>query len=147
MIVVAIIGTLAVMAIPAFMNSRRSAQNAAFLNDLRLLSQEFEMYTIERGKGNYPVDSPVATKPAEFTDSGIRQFSWSELTPIGGYWKWDRAATRADKVHGCYAGISVIMPGRTTEQMLAIDSSIDDGIITTGRFRQRTDGYIYVIEE
>ena len=147
MIVVAVIGTLAVLAMPAFMASRIRSQNAAFMNDLRLLSHEFEMFSMAEGKGNYPPDAPVATAPAGFTGSGIRHFSWSELTPIGGSWKWDRAASRADKVYGCYGGISVVDPGRTTDQMQDIDSIIDNGDITTGRFRERAGGYIYVVEE
>ena len=147
MIVVAIIGTLAVLAIPAFINARLSSQNASFLNSLRLLSQELELYTLAEGKGNYPPDAPPATAPEGFDASGVRGFHWNQLTPIGGKWDWDRAADRGQKIHGCYAGISVVAPARTSEQMKDIDERLDDGIITTGKFRQRTDGYIYVIED
>jgi len=146
MIVVAIIGTLAVIAIPSFINARLRSQNASFLNTLRLLSQELELYTIEGGKGDYPPDAPAATAPQGFDASGVRGFEWDQVTPIGGQWEWDRAASRTEKIYGCYAGISVINPGRTSAQMVDIDEKIDDGIITAGRFRQRPDGYIYVIE-
>jgi len=147
MIVVAIIGTLAIIAIPSFINARRSSQNASFLNSLRLLTQEMELYTMQEGKGDYPPDAPVATMPAGFEGHPIRSFSWSDTTPIGGNWDWDRAANRNEKIYGCYAGISIIGAGRTSTQMEDIDAKIDDGNISQGKFRQHAAGYIYVLEE
>lgn len=147
MIVVAIIGTLAIIAIPSFINARQSSQNASFLNSLRLLSQELELYTIQEDKGDYPPDAPAATMPPAFDGHPIRSFSWTDTTPIGGNWDWDHAANRGEKVYGCYAGISVINPGRTSTQMEDIDERVDDGNLAQGKFRQHASGYIYVIEE
>lgn len=147
MIVVAIIGTLAIIAIPSFVNARNTSQNASFLNSLRLISQELELYSLQEGKGDFPPDAPVGTVPPGFESYIIRGHSWSDTTPIGGQWDWDRAPDRTLKVHGVYAGISIINPGRTSTQMQEIDKKVDDGILTDGKFRQHAAGYIYAVEE
>jgi prepilin-type N-terminal cleavage/methylation domain-containing protein len=146
MIVVAIIGILVILGIPAFLQSRISSQNASFRNTLRLLEQGFELYSLEVGSGNYPADAPPSTAPAGFDEYKPRRFSWDETTPIGGTWDWDRAADRGTKVRGCYAGISVIAPSRTSAQMLKFDKHFDDGTLDEGHFQQHADGYIHIIE-
>ena len=50
MIVVAIIGLLAVIAIPGFMRARRRAQATEITNDLRLIAAAVDQYAIETGK-------------------------------------------------------------------------------------------------
>lgn len=148
MIVVAVIGVLAIMAIPSFVNARRNSQNASFMNTLRVLSSQLELYSLHAGKGDYPPDAPVATEPAGFGGYGMRGFTWDEVTPIGGRWDWDRGDHRGDKVHGFfYAGISVINPSRTSKQMEDIDAKVDDGILAQGNFRQHASGYIYKVEQ
>lgn len=146
MMVVSIIGLLAVIAIPHMRRARMRAQDSAFINDLRVISDSvLEQYAITTG--NYPEDSNVREEPSGVADYKPRWFDWTEQTPIGGYWDWDRAATRGEEVHGCYAGLSVIEPQRTSIQMLDIDKRIDDGVLASGRFRGHTNGYIYVLED
>ena len=50
MIVVAIIGLLAVIAIPGFMRARKRAQATEITNDLRLIAAAVDQYAIETGK-------------------------------------------------------------------------------------------------
>ncbi len=143
MIVVSIIGLLAVLAVPALQNTRRRAQDAAFLNDVRIVEQALEQHALE--KGDYPVDALVATEPDGLGGYIKKSFSWSAKTHIGGAWDWDRGEHRGDKMHEiAYAGLSIIQPGRTTKQMEEIDARIDDGDLETGRFRAHDTGYIYV---
>lgn len=145
MIVVTIIGLLAVIAIPMVSKARMRAQDAAFINDLRMLVQVgMEQHAIVRG--DFPPDAPPGVQPVGIEDFMPRRIEWDEPTPIGGQWDWDRAPTRSSKVHGCYAGLSVYLPFRTTAQMQKIDAAIDDGDLLTGLFRQRVDGYIYILE-
>jgi type IV pilus assembly protein PilA len=66
---------------------------------------------------------------------------WTRGTPIGGQWDWDNGA------FGVVAGVSVFQPDRTPEEMSDIDRLIDDGNLSTGVFRQRTDGYIFIIQQ
>ena len=47
---------------------------------------------------------------------------------------------------GGRAGVSVYQPQWTDADMAEIDSKLDDGSLSTGCFRKRTDGYIYIIQ-
>ena len=145
MIVVTIIGLLAVMAIPAVWKARRRSQNTAFVNDLRILSGSvFEEYAIF--KGDYPPEAAPGVVPAGIDEYLNPRVDWAEGPPIGGLWDWDRAPTRDQPLHGCYAGLSVHLPSRTSSQMRDIDARIDDGNLNTGNFRRKFNGYIYILE-
>jgi prepilin-type N-terminal cleavage/methylation domain-containing protein len=145
MIVVSIIGLLAVLAIPAFMKSRQSAQDSAFLNSLRQLSASMERYAIT--EGDYPGDSAPGVEPVGFGAYRPRQIDWTEKSHIGGHWDWDRAADRGTNIHGFYAGLTISRPARTSIQMTEIDKRIDDGNIYSGAFRRITDGYTYILQK
>ncbi len=136
MIVVMIIGLLASMALPAFQKIRRSAQNAAFVNDLRQVRSAIENYAMENG--GYPPDGIAALAP-EF-DGYISSAINNAPTPVGGVWDWDY------EQFGVKAGVSVYQPTADAAQMQEIDRMIDDGDLGTGNFRDRGQGYIWVIE-
>jgi len=53
MIVVAIIGLLAAIAIPSFMRARTTAQKNACINNLRQIEGAKEQYALENGMTNY----------------------------------------------------------------------------------------------
>jgi len=55
MIVVGIIGVLATMAIPSLMRSRKEAQRAACINNLRAIKGVKEMWALNTGKGDADV--------------------------------------------------------------------------------------------
>ena len=136
MIVVMIIGLLASMALPAFQKIRRSAQNAAFVNDLRQVRSAIENYAMENG--GYPPDGIAALAP-EF-DGYISSAINNAPTPVGGVWDWDY------EQFGVKAGVSVYQPTASVAQMQEIDRLIDDGDLSSGNFRDRGQGYIWVIE-
>lgn len=136
MIVVVIIGLLAALAFPAFQKVRHRAQNTAFANDLRQVRAAAEQYILEMGA--YPEDGyPGSFPPAlvEYMPTDIA----SRPTPVGGFWDWD-----CDQF-GFKAGVSVYEPMADEGQMLEVDRLVDDGDLSTGRFRARSQGYIYVI--
>jgi type IV pilus assembly protein PilA len=54
LVVVIIIGILAAIAIPVFMNQRKSAMDAGVKSDLRTVANEAEMYYVDNQK--YPAD-------------------------------------------------------------------------------------------
>ena len=138
MIVVAIIGLLAALSLPAVSRARRTAQQTAFINDLRIATAAFQMRAMSTG--GYPEDRTPSEMPEGMEDY-LSKMNWAGDTPIGGQWDWDFAQ------FGVVAGISVYKPGRTAAQMREIDRRIDDGNLNSGSFRQRTDGYISIIEE
>lgn len=138
MIVVAVIGILVVIALPAFMQARIDSQNSTFISDIRSIAGSFEMYATESTA--YPAEQGPGTRPPEMTGY-LRQNDWAETTTIGGLWDWDAG------VFGYTAGIAVSGPGRTDAEMTEIDSRLDDGNLTTGLFRKRAGGFVYLVEE
>ena len=126
MIVVVIIGLLAAIAIPAFERVRNRSRVSAFANDIRVGGAAFETYAMEQG--GWPVDGYL----------NLAKFNGP--TPLGGTWDWDNG------VFGVTAGLSVRNPTVDTATMLLVDQQIDDGNLNTGDFRERTGGYILVLE-
>ncbi len=145
MLVVAIIGLLVVLAIPAFMKHRMRVEDVAFMDQQRVLMASLERLAIT--EGNYPPDSPVAIMPAKLSEYIPRNIHWERKTPIGGYWDWDYENNHPSAAYGVYAGLVVNAPNRTTLQMKKIDKRIDDGSIVTGNFRRHENGYIFLVTE
>ncbi len=137
MVVVVIIGFLASMALPAFAKVRRNARNGAFVNDLRQVRMAAENCIMELG--TYPADGLPGSFPAElqaYLPSGVAE----RQSPIGGRWDWDF------EQFGFKAGISIYQPLADVGQMGDIDRLVDDGDLSSGNFRSRSNGYIYIIE-
>ncbi|MDX1950579.1 MAG: type II secretion system protein [Verrucomicrobiota bacterium] len=137
MIVVAIIGLLASMAMASLSKARVRSQNTIFINDVRVFSGDFERYALENR--TYPPDTTPTVVPAGM-DGYLKVKRWQGVTPIGGSWDWDY------NQFGVKAGVSVYQPGARTERMQDIDRMIDDGDLDNGSFRQRSSGYISILE-
>jgi prepilin-type N-terminal cleavage/methylation domain-containing protein len=137
MIVVAIIGILAAIAYPGFQRVRMNAQNGRYIADLRTAKGAYMQRCIELG--NYPPDCTPAIIPVGMADY-LGHFPWTSENSLGGLWDWDF------KQFGCVAGVSVYQPKVSQAQMLMIDKTIDDGDLSSGAFRQRTAGFISIME-
>ena len=129
MIVVSIIALLAMMALPGFLRAREQAQDAKFINALRIATGAFEMYNMEHSA--YPPDVNRGVVPAGMALYFGPTLDWTKPTPIGGNWDWDC------NQFGFTAGVSVVGGSAPLEQMLAIDQKIDDGNLSTGRFQDK----------
>ncbi len=127
MIVVAIIALLAAIAVPAFMRARQQAQNAKFMNALRIATSAIEQYAMEHQ--GYPTDVTRGVLPPGMANYMDETLDWTAPTPIGGDWDWDF------NVFGIKGAVCVVNPTVSTEQLEEIDSKIDDGDLRTGRFR------------
>ncbi len=138
MIVVAVIGLLAAIAVPAYAKARTNAQNACFIADLRTAKHAFIQYSFDH-RGRYPPDVTPAVIPAGMAEY-LGRFPWTQTTTIGGYWDWDNGQ------FGTQAGVSVYQPTAPLEQLRLIDQIIDDGDLSTGTFRARAAGYISIME-
>jgi type IV pilus assembly protein PilA len=138
MIVVAIIGLLAAIAIPCFARARERSLNVRFAADLQVAKAAFSEYAMEHGK--YPADTMPGVVPDGMVEY-LRRIEWTKPNTLGGQWDWDNAQ------FGIKAGVSVYRPTASSAQMLLLDQTIDDGNLFTGEFRSRTDGYIGIIEE
>ena len=68
MVILALIGLLAVLAMPAFIKSRKMAQGKRVVNDARIIDQAIDAWAMEKQKGDgMPVDLVGA---AAYTKSG-----------------------------------------------------------------------------
>jgi prepilin-type N-terminal cleavage/methylation domain-containing protein len=135
MIVVAIIGLLAALALPAFAKARRRARVVRFCNDLRTATDAFARYA--QDYGDYPPDSYPGITP---TGMGgyLLNLDWTKPTPLGGQWDWEHNSV------GVSAGISVVID--VTPEAQDVDNLIDDGNLSTGKFFSNSGRYTYVIE-
>jgi general secretion pathway protein G len=137
MIVVAIIGLVAAIAVPGFLKARNSARNSRFTGDLRTARQAFIVYSMEQGA--YPADETPAVTPSGMGPY-LGRFDWTADTVLGGQWDWDY------KVFGITAGVSVYRPSSSAAEMAKIDGLLDDGNLNTGSFRSRANGYVSILE-
>jgi len=137
LIAVAIIGLLAAIAIPSLRMAREYSRETRFINDLRKLCDAFGEFRLFEDV--YPADSTPAIVPAGM-DEYLPKLDFTADTSIGGQWDWDYG------VFGFLAGVSVYRPGVSPAVMRRIDTRIDDGDLTTGFFRQRAQGFIYILE-
>ena len=138
MIVVAVIGLLASIAIPCFARARQQSLNTRFVADLQVAKGAFIEYAADHG--TYPPDTNPGVVPDGMADY-LRRIAWTQPCTIGGQWDWDNGQV------GFKAGVSVYQPTASTAQMIQIDQTIDDGNLATGEFRSRSDGYIGIIEQ
>ena len=138
MVVVAIIGLLALLALPAFDKSRLSSQNNRFISDLRVFAQAFENYSLMNAA--WPPNTGSGVIPAGMAGE-MRHANWLKANSVGGLWNWDFMNT------GVIAGIATTNVTAPDFQMLTIDRRIDDGDLSTGLFRKVGTRFIYVLEE
>jgi prepilin-type N-terminal cleavage/methylation domain-containing protein len=126
MIVVAIIALLCAIAIPAFIQYRKDAQDSLYLSELRVMKDAFKTYILKTGA--YPPEVASGICPSGMTNY-FPELDWSKPAPIGGSWDWDAG------VFGVTGAVSVVGPLRTAQEMTRIDSVIDDGNLMSGSFR------------
>jgi prepilin-type N-terminal cleavage/methylation domain-containing protein len=131
MIVLAIVCLLAVLALPSFLRARQRAQNTKFINALRVASSAFDTYAVEHH--DYPADVNRGIIPPGM-NSYLDSFDWTGNTPIGGQWDWDK------DVFGFKAGVSIVSPAVSVQQLTEIDAAIDDGDLNSGRFQALPNG-------
>lgn len=139
MVVVAIICVLAALALPGFLRARQRTQNTKFINALRVASDAFSTYAIEHS--GYPTDVNRGIIPPGMNTYFGTSLNWTGTTPIGGQWDWDK------DVFGFKAGVSIVSPTVSPEQMRAIDRAIDDGDLRSGNFQDKGNGrYSSILE-
>jgi type IV pilus assembly protein PilA len=137
MVGVVIIGLLAAIALPAMSRVQRNAQNALVVSDLRTFAQGFETFALKNGY--WPPDGTPRVLPTGMSGE-IKDTAWAADTAVGGQWDWDF------QQFGITAGISIYEPTVSVAQMREIDQRIDDGDLSTGNFRARSQGYIYILQ-
>lgn len=135
MIVVATIGLLSLIAIPAFLKSRGQVQDNLYVSDLRVAAQAFEQYALDTG--NFPAGAAPGVMPTGMAQY-LTKFNWGDPTSIGGNWDYD------DDSAGSTLAILVIAPSISIARLEKIDSRIDDADLATGNFRETTGAGDYL---
>ncbi|HVU18063.1 MAG TPA: type II secretion system protein [Candidatus Didemnitutus sp.] len=140
MIVVAIIGLLAALAIPGYLRVQRRSQNSRVANDLRVFSQAFESYATQNG--TWPANASPGVVPAGISTADFKVSVWQSPTTIGGEWNWD-----LNIVPGVTAAISISNFTCSDAQLAEIDAMIDDGDLSTGLFQKVSSNRVsYILQ-
>lgn len=142
MIVVAIVGLLAAIALPSFMQARRKAEITRVANNLRVFADGFQQYAMFNGL--FPADSHIELPPG--MDEYIDPDDWA-TEAMGGSYNWE-GPTWGEGGAYPYAGIALFEATASDLRMGDLDKLIDDGDIVTGSFRKTSNGrFTYIIEE
>ena len=133
-VVVAVIGILIALAIPAYKRSQDSTKIAAIENDLRIYEQDFETFELEHK--SFPPSQPVAGQyPTGMADR--MDDTWTLPSPIGGTYRWVYTTEEDPSERSAYIEIvnSTEHPIRISpERLREIDGDLDDGNTATGQF-------------
>lgn len=140
MIVIAVIGLLAAIAIPAYGQYRWRAYIAETVSDFKNFEKAF--ITVSLDWGYFPDDSHIILPPGFGVESLISTSHWEEMTPVGGNYNWEGPDNYP------YAGIAILGATAPAVIMTKLDVKLDDGDLTTGRFRITPNGrHTYILEE
>ena len=140
MLVIAVIGILAAIAIPNYISYRKKAYIANVISNLKNFEKGFIAYAID--EGDFPNDSHIILPDLPTMANYINPDDWGQTTPLGGTYNWEGADTYP------YVGISIFEVTAPQEDLELLDRMIDDGDLTQGQFRQTPNGrYTYIIEE
>ena len=140
MIVIAIIGILASIAIPNFIGYRKKARIAGAAADIKNFEKGFIAYALDEGE--FPDDSHIVLPDLPRMEDYIDPDVWGKTTALGGTYNWEGPDSYP------YAGISIFEANAPQRDLELLDAMLDDGDLTQGTFRQTPNGrYTYIIEE
>lgn len=140
MVVLAIVGVLASVAIPQYSEYRDRAKATAVAADLKNFGMAFRAYALLEGQ--YPPDSHNQLPPGAGMEEFISPAAFNRETPLGGRYNWEGPDGYP------YAGVSLFDCPAEIELIEVVDSTLDDGNLATGYFRQTPNGrYTYILEE
>jgi len=144
MVSIAIIGILAAIAIPTFFSYQEKAKLGGIVSDLKTFGVSFEAYNL--ANGCYPPDShndaPYNLKNGYGTENYLPIGAWTTPPAWGGFYNWEGPNSYP------YAGISLFGTTASASTMSQLDRMMDDGVLTSGKFRQTANGrYTYIVND
>lgn len=144
LVVVAIIGIIAAIAIPNLLAAMERSRISRVAADLKTFETGFLEYALDNDE--FPPDShldaPYHLKNGYGTEEYLPIENWVAPEPFGGHYNWEGPDNYP------YAGISLWNTNATVEQAEKLDAVLDDGDLTTGAFRQTPNGrFTYIIDE
>jgi type IV pilus assembly protein PilA len=143
MVVLAIIGLIAAIAIPNYAAYRERAKIAVVVEDYRIFADAFRLYELDYGQfpGDCHLDAPYHLPNVEMEEY-LDAERWAAETPLGGNYNWEGPDNYP------YAAISIFQPTAPQSTFETIDRMLDDGDLTQGKFRLSNHGRpTYIIDE
>ena len=152
MIVIAIIGILAAIAVPNYMRYRKKAEISEIAANLKNFKTGFIAYAIDYEW--YPDDCHTDTGPYGLPNAEIEDYvmldEWTTPTVLGGRYNWEGPDTYwpAYPDGNGYVGISIDGVTASQKDLRFLDGLLDDGDLSTGIFRLTPNSrYTYIFEE
>lgn len=159
MVVIAILGILAAIAIPNYMRYRKKAEISEIAANLKnfktgfiAFALDYEWYPDDCHTDTGPYGLPETVDGVAITDMEeyIMVDAWSSPTALGGRYNWEGPDVywpTYPQGNG-YFGISLDETTASQKDIRFLDALIDDGDLSTGTFRQTPNGrYTYIFEE
>ena len=137
MIVVALIGLLAALAIPSLVKARHQSTATVIVNNFRVFEGVFEQFRMETGDWP-PSDWTQGTYPA-----GMAEWlpsAWIDVRPVGGYYAFETPAA------GTPATIILSRTDLPALIMQHVDDVLDDGDLLNGTIRGDNQSLDLIIE-
>ena len=143
LVAIAILGLLAAMAIMSYSSYRERAKLGVIATDLRTFGISFEAYNSTYGC--YPPDShnesPNNLKNGYGTENYLPIGAWINPPYWGGFYKWEGPDNYP------FAGISLFNTSATNSTMVRLDQLMDDGNLSSGKFRTESGRYTYIVSD
>ncbi len=130
LVVVAILGILAAIAIVNFAGYRERAQVAATATEMKQLVAAFEAYYASNE--SYPNDSH--RQIPDGMEGLIPESLWADGTPMGGYYNWEGPDFYP------HAAIAIDACPASDQMIRTLDRMLDNGVTTSGRFQVLGNG-------
>jgi prepilin-type N-terminal cleavage/methylation domain-containing protein len=143
LVVIIILGVLAAIVIPQFVNAGEDTEKIAFIADLRIFADAAKRYRLATGQ--HLEDSSSGELPAGF-EPYIQEIRWTQATPIGGVWDTELDSFGVKSALGVHfwGGGTV----RDDAYMQMIDAIFDNGDLNTGVFRKLDgDRYYWILKD
>ena len=138
MIVVGIVGVLALIAVTAYKEFILRSKLTETATQLGAFARAFESW--KQVNDRYPDDTHLVLPDAPGLPINIAQ--WTASTQLGGNWNWEGPDNYG------YAGISITGITAPVEDIMQFDTLLDDGNLSTGKFRRTANGrYTFILAE
>lgn len=143
----------AYIAITEVRKFQRRAQRDRFATEVRELAAVFEKHHAQ--KGSWPAATHAEARVPKGMEAALANTRWQDGPPFGGNYDWIPPAAAATEgkeegaekkpASGGWIAVTAFVPTPalplTRADLLAIDRQIDDGNLTTGRFRTGFNGW------
>lgn len=133
--VIVVLAVLAAVAVPKYFDMQKRARISAVTGSIKAVYQAQRTYERDNGPvtGSHWIQADIPTWLTPYLDNR-KYFQTSRA--YGGQWFFYTQSTN-------YAEIGLVSSNVPADEAAEIDAILDDGNLTTGRFRQTGYGYFY----